>query len=321
MFRALLCLMVLTTLPAKAGNYPSRPITIVVPHAAGGPTDAVSRLVANAMSADLGQTLVVENIGGAGGTLGTARFTKAAPDGYTLMIHHIALATTATMYRDLPYDTMTAFAPIGLITDVPMTIIAREDFAPNTLAELVAHLKANGEKVTYGNAGLGSASHLCAMLFMKAIDVKLTGVPFKGTGPAMASLLGKEIDVMCDQATNTTTQIQNGKVKAYASVTPKRLPKLPDLPTAEEAGLKNLEISIWHGLYALKGTPPDVVERLTVSLRKALADPTVMARFGDLNTAPSPASDARPEVLEAKLKQEVARWADIIKDAGAFAQN
>jgi tripartite-type tricarboxylate transporter receptor subunit TctC len=321
MYRAFLCLMLLVAPPASAGNYPARPITIIVPHAAGGPTDAVSRLIANAMSADLGQTLVVENIGGAGGTLGTARFAKAAPDGHTLMVHHIALATTATMYRDLPYDTLSAFAPIGLITDVPMTIIAREDFAPGTLAELIAHLKATGEKVTYGNAGLGSASHLCAMLFMKAIGVKLTGVPFKGTGPAMASLLGKEIDVMCDQATNTTAQILGGKVKAYAAVTPQRLPKLPNLPTAQEAGMKNLEISIWHGLFALKGTPPDVVEQLAASLRKALADPVVVSRFAELNTVPSSASDARPEALEAKLKQEVARWAEIIRDAGAYAQN
>jgi tripartite-type tricarboxylate transporter receptor subunit TctC len=321
MFRAFLCLALMAALPARAENYPARPVTILVPHAAGGPTDAVSRLIANAMSADLGQTLVVENIGGAGGTLGTARFAKAAPDGYTLMVHHIALATTATMYRDLPYDTLSAFAPIGLITDVPMTIVARADFPANTLSELIAHLKANGDKVTYGNAGIGSASHLCAMLFMKAIGVKLTGVPFKGTGPAMTSLLGKEIDIMCDQATNTTPQIQSGKIKAYAAVTPSRLAKLPDLPTSREAGLPDLEISIWHGLYALKGTPPDVVEKLAASLRKALADATVVSRFADLNTAPSAASDARPEALETKLKTEVARWAEIIKEAGAYAQN
>jgi len=313
--------MLIAALPAAAETFPARPITIMVPHAAGGPTDAVSRLVAHAMTADLGQQVVIENVGGAGGTVGTARFAKAQPDGYSLMIHHISLATTATMYRNLPYDTLNAFAPIGLVTDVPMTIIARADFPPNTLAELVEHLKANRDKVTYGHAGLGSGSHLCAMLFMKTIGIKLTGVPFKGTGPAMTSLLGKEIDVMCDQTTNTTAQIQGGKVKAYAAVTPQRLAKLPDLPTVDEAGIKNLQITIWHGLFGLKGTPPEVVDRLAASLRKALADPAVISRFAELNTAPSTAAEATPAFLEKKLKDEVTRWAEIIKDAGAYAEN
>ena len=224
---------------AAAQDYPARPITIVVPAAAGGPTDTISRITAQAMSKLLGQQILIENIGGAGGTIGTRRVVRAAPDGYTLLIFHVGLATAATLYRQLPYDTKQAFAPVGLITDAPMTIIARSDFAPNTLGELIPHLKSR-EKTTIGNAGVGSAAHLCGMLFMSETNLQLTPVPYRGTAPVMNDLIGKQIDMACDQATNTTGPILGKQIKAYAVTTRARLKTLPDIPTADEAGLKDL---------------------------------------------------------------------------------
>ena len=241
---------------ASAQDYPSGPITIVVPFSAGGPTDTVTRLVAEPMSAALGQQIVVQNVGGAGGTLGATQVAKAAPDGYTLLIHHIGMSTAPSLYADLAYDPVTDFEPIGLVTSVPMTIIARKDFPPNTLEELIAYVKANADTVTYANAGIGAASHLCGMLFMSAIGTELTTVPYQGTGPAMTDLLGGQVDFMCDQTTNTTGQIQGGEVKAYAVTAPERLANLPEVPTMAEAGLPDFQLGIWHGLYAPAGTPP-----------------------------------------------------------------
>ena len=221
---------------AAAQSYPDRTITIVVPFAAGGPTDTVTRLVAEAMSKDLGQQIIVENVGGAGGTLGAGRVASAEPDGYTLLLHHIGMATSATLYRKLAYDTLNAFEYVGLVTEVPMTIVARKDLEPTDLKSLIEYAKANKDTVTVANAGIGAASHLCGMLFMSAIQTPLVTVPYKGTGPAMTDLLGGQVDIMCDQTTNTTKQIQGGTIKAYAVTTAKRLDVLPDVPTAEEAG-------------------------------------------------------------------------------------
>ncbi|PJN93995.1 hypothetical protein CNY89_17120, partial [Amaricoccus sp. HAR-UPW-R2A-40] len=222
---------------AFAQDYPTQPITIVVPFSAGGPTDTVTRLVAEPMSKALGQQVVVQNVGGAGGTLGAAQVAKAQADGYTLLLHHIGMSTAPSLYDNLTFDPVTDFAPIGLVTNVPMTIIARKDFEPDTLAELVDYVKANADTVTLANAGIGAASHLCGMLFMDAIDTPLTSVPYQGTGPAMTDLIGGQVDFMCDQTTNTTGQIAAGAVKAYAVTTPERLAALPDLPTTAEAGL------------------------------------------------------------------------------------
>ncbi len=304
---------------AQADDYPNRPITMVVPFSAGGPTDTVTRLVAEAMSKDLGQQILVENVGGAGGTLGAARVAKAEKDGYTLLLHHIGMATSAALYRKLPYDTLNAFDYVGLVTDVPMTLVARSDFEPKDLKELVAYLKANKDKVTLANAGVGAASHLCGMLFMSKIDAQLTTVPYKGTGPAMTDLVGKQVDVMCDQTTNTTNQIKAGKIKAYATTTKQRLASLPDVPTADEAGLPGFEVGVWHAIYAPKGVPPQVVERLSASLQKALKDPLVVQRFAELGTAPVSEADATPEALKAKLVSEIDRWTPVIKAAGVYA--
>lgn len=304
---------------AYADNYPSKTITMIVPFAAGGPTDTVARLVAQSMTTTLKQTVIVENVGGAGGTLGAGRVAKAAPDGYTIFLHHIGHSTAPSLYRKLSYNSIDDFAPIGLVTDVPMTFIARGDFPAKDFKELLAYVKANKTKVTYANAGIGSASHLCGMLFMTAIDTDLTTVPYKGTGPAMNDLLGGQVDFMCDQTTNTTSQIKGGKVKAYAVTTKTRVPSLPNIPTAAEAGLPGFEVAVWHALYAPKNTPKPVIDKLEAALQIALKDATVKQRFADLGTEPVAADRATPEALRAFLKAEIAKWEPIIKKAGVYA--
>jgi tripartite-type tricarboxylate transporter receptor subunit TctC len=316
-FFTALFIMLLPSL-AVAQTYPERPITIVVPFSAGGPTDTVTRLVADAMSKDLGQQIVVENVTGAGGTLGAGRVAKAAPDGYTLLLHHIGMATSATLYRKLAYKPLEAFEYVGLVTEVPMVIVGRKDLEPKDLKSLIEYVKANKDKVTYAHAGVGAASHLCGMLFMSKIETPLTTVPYKGTGPALTDLIGGQVDLLCDQTTNTTNQIKSGEIKAYATTSEERLPTLPDVPTAKEQGL-DIEVAVWHGLYAPKGTPKAIVERLAASLQKALQDETVKSRFASLGTAPVPLDQAQPAALEAKLKGEIDRWRPVIQAAGQYA--
>jgi tripartite-type tricarboxylate transporter receptor subunit TctC len=305
---ALAAVLTLAAVPASAQDYPSKAITIMVPAAAGGPTDTISRVTAQAMSKVLGQQMLIENVGGAGGTIGTGRVVRAAPDGYTLLIFHVGLATAATLYRQLPYDTRQAFAPVGLITDAPMTIVARNDFPPNALNELLSHLKSR-DKTTLGNAGIGSAAHLCGMLFMS----------YRGTGPVMNDLIGKQIDMGCDQATNTTGPILGKQIKAYAVTTKSRLKTLPDVPTADEAGLKGFELNIWHGIFAPKGTPPAIVQKLSAALQTALKQPDVAKRFNDISTTPVAEDRATPEAAQSTLRSEIDRWAPIIKAAGQYA--
>ncbi len=305
---------------AFAQDFPTGPITIVVPFAAGGPTDTVTRLIAEPMSETLGQQIVVQNVAGAGGTLGATQVANADADGHTLLVHHIGMSTAPSLYADLSYDPTTAFETIGLVTNVPMTIVARKDFEPETLAELVDYAKANAESVLLANAGIGAASHLCGLLFMNALGVQLTEVPYQGTGPAMTDLLGGNVDVMCDQTTNTTGQIKGGEVKAYAVTTPERLEALPDLPTTAEAGLEGMEVGVWHGLYAPAGTPEDVVAELSAALQAALASEEVAARFAELGTAPVPAEQATPEAHATYLADQIALWRPIIEAAGVAPQ-
>jgi len=309
----------LISVSANAQTYPERTITMVVPFSAGGPTDTVARLVAESMSKDLGQQIIVENVGGAGGTLGAGRVAQADPDGYTVLLHHIGMATSATLYRKLAYDTLNAFEYVGLVTEVPMTIVARKDFEPTDLKGLIDYVKANKDTVTVANAGIGAASHLCGMMFMSAIETPVVTVPYKGTGPAMTDLLGGQVDIMCDQTTNTTKQILGGTIKAYAVTSPARLPVLPDVPTAAEGGLADFQVGIWHGVYAPKGTPAEAVERLSKALQVALKDPNVAARFAELGTVPSSEADATPAALKAKLEGEIARWKPVIEAAGQYA--
>ena len=312
-------LVVLAT-TASAQDYPTGPITIVVPFAAGGPTDTVTRLVAEPMSKVLGQQIVVQNVGGAGGTLGATQVAKAAPDGYTLLLHHIGMSTAPSLYPDLAFDPVKDFVPIGLVTSVPMTIIARKDFPPNTLQELIDYVKANADTVTYANAGIGAASHLCGMLFMSATGTELTTVPYQGTGPAMTDLLGGQVDFMCDQTTNTTGQIRGGEVKAYAVTSPERLANLPDVPTAAEAGLPDFTLGVWHGLYAPAGTPEAALAKLGDALKTAVADPTVGERFAELGTAPAAPDEVTPEALGQMLADQIALWKPLIEAAGTKAQ-
>ena len=303
---------------ALAQDYPTKPITVVVPFSAGGPTDTVARLIAEVMSTDLGQQVVVQNVGGAGGTLGAGQVATAPNDGYTLLLHHIGMSTAPTLYRSLPYDPTTDFAPIGLITSVPMTLVARKDFEPTTLAELMDYIKANGENVTYAHAGIGSASQLCGMLLMDALDTQMTTVPYQGAGPAMTDIIGGQIDMICDQSTNTTSQIQAGEVKAYAVTSLNRLNNLPDLPTTKEGGLA-LEIGVWHGLYAPAGTDAAIIARLEASLKVALADETVISRFAELGTYPVTAEEATPAALTQTLASQIEMWRAVIEAAGVYA--
>ncbi|MFC4168551.1 tripartite tricarboxylate transporter substrate-binding protein [Teichococcus aestuarii] len=300
-------------------NYPSRTISIIVPFAAGGPTDTVTRLVAEVMARDLGQSVVVENVGGAGGTLGAGRVAQARPDGYTLLLHHIGMGTTPTLYRRLPYDPVGGFEPIGLVTEVPMTVIARKDLPASNLAELVALVRKEKTGINYANAGIGAASHLCGLLLQKAIDAPMTTVPYRGTGPAMTDLIAGTVDVMCDQTTNTTSHIRAGAVKAYSVTTPQRLASLPDVPTGAEAGLPGMEVTIWHGLYAPKGTPVEIQERLSKALQAALRDERLVQRFADLGTEPVSQDRATPAAHKAFWAADIAKWRPVIQAAGQYA--
>ncbi|WP_421988427.1 tripartite tricarboxylate transporter substrate binding protein BugD [Roseococcus sp.] len=305
--------------PASAQSFPTRTITVIVPFAAGGPTDTVARLVAEQIGRDLGQTVVIENVGGAGGTLGAQRTAVARPDGYNLLIHHIGMSTIPTLYRRLAYDAVNGFEPVGLITEVPMTIIGKRNLPANNLQELVTLVRREGQGINLANAGVGAASHLCGLLFQSSLNVQLTTVPYRGTGPAMNDLVGGTVDLMCDQTTNTTEHIRANTVRAYAVTTPTRLSSLPDLPTANEAGMPGFEVSVWHGLYAPRGTPTEVVARLSRALQVALREPGLVRRFQDLGTEPVAQERATPEAHRAFWTADIARWRPVIQAAGQFA--
>jgi tripartite-type tricarboxylate transporter receptor subunit TctC len=304
---------------AAAQAYPNKPVTLVVPFAAGGPTDVVARALGQAMGKHLGQPVVVENKLGAGGTLAAGYVAKAAPDGYTLFIHHNGMATAPALYRKLPFNPLTDFEYVGQVVDVPMTLLGRKDLPPRTLQELIAFLKANASKMSLAHAGLGAVSQLCGMLFQQAIGLELQTVPYKGTAPAMNDLLGGQVDVLCDQTTQTTQHIKAGSVKLYGVTTPRRIKALPDAPTLDEQGLKGFQVVVWHGIYAPKGTPQPVLERVNAALRVALKDPTVLQRMAELGAEIVPESKQNPEALRSWLKTEIDRYAVAIKAAGVYA--
>ena len=304
---------------AHAQQYPTKPVSIIVPFAAGGPTDTVARVMAQAMSKPMGGQVMVENRPGPGGIIGAEYVAKASPDGYTILLHHIGMSTAPALYRQLRFNPLKDYEYIGLINEVPMTLVARGNFPAKDFKELLAYLKANSKKVNYANAGLGAASHLCGMLFMSAIETDLTTVPYKGTAPAMNDLVGGQVDLMCDQTTNTTAQIKGGKIKVYGVTTKVRVPSLKDVPTLDEQGLKGFEVSVWHAFYAPAKTPKPVVDKLVSALQEALRDPIVKQRFNDLGTDPVDPARATPQVLGAFLKAEIDKWAPIIKKAGVYA--
>ena len=298
-------------------SYPARPITLLVPAAAGGPTDTVARLVAESMNRTLGQTVVVENVGGAGGTIGMTRVAAAAPDGYMIAVWHIAHATAPSLYPALKYDVVNDFDHLGRITDVPMTLVSRTGIPAKNVTEVIDWMRKENDKVTYGHAGIGSASHLCMLMLSKELRIQPRGVGYRGTGPAMNDLLGNQFDVMCDQTTNTTNQIKDGKIRGYAVTTKAKVPSLPELPTLDSGPLKGFEVSAWHALWAPKGLPKDVTDKLVNALQVALKDAKVIDRFASLGTVPVPMEQATPAALKAHLAAEVPRWSEVIKAAGA----
>ena len=304
---------------ASAQTYPTKPVTMIVPFAAGGPTDTVARTLGAIMAKSLGQSVIIENVGGAGGTIGVGRVVAAPNDGYTVLLMHIGISTAPSLYRTLKYDVNKDLEPVSLVTEVPMTMIGKLAFPPKDLKELVAYVKANKDKVSYANSGVGSASHLCGMLFMSAIQTDVLTVPYKGTAPAMTDLLGGQVDFMCDQSTNTTSQIKGGKVKAYAVTSLTRVPSLPDLPTLDEAGLKGFNVGVWHGIWTPKGTPKAVNDKLLKAVQDALKDDGVKARFAELGAAPEPFARQNSEALRTHLAAEISKWAPIIKKAGVYA--
>ena len=307
--------------PALAA-YPDKPITVVVPFAAGGPTDKVARDLAEVLRKGLNnQTVVIENVGGAGGTLGAAKVAKAAPDGYTFLLHHIGMATSPALYRNMPYKTLDDFEYVGMVNEVPMTLIGKPSLPATNWAELRKWIDANKGKINLANAGLGAASHLCGLLFQQAVGVDMTTVPYKGTAPAMTDLLGGQVDLLCDQSTNTSGQIEAGKVKAFAVTTSKRLstPALAKLPTLDESGLKGFNVTIWHGLYAPKGTPKAVLDTMNAALKGALKDADFIKRQEALGAVII--TDARVNPAEHKkfVEAEIAKWGPVIKAAGQYA--
>lgn len=304
---------------AAAQAYPTKPVSLVVPFAAGGPTDIVARTLAAAMTKSLGQTVLVENKTGAGGTLAPNYVAKAAPDGYTFLIHHNGMSTAPALYRKLAYNPMTDFEYVGQVVDVPMTLIARKDMPAKNLQELMTYVKANSSKINLANAGLGAVSHLCGMLFQTALGVELTTVPFQGTAPALNALLGGQVDILCDQTTQTTQHIKAGTVKLYGVTTKQRIKALPDAPTLDEGGLKDFEVIVWHGVYAPKGTPPAIIEKFGNAMRAAIKDPAFANRMTDLGAEIAPESKQTPEGLRTWLQSEINKWGPVIRAAGVYA--
>jgi len=305
---------------AQAQAFPdNKPVTMVVPFAAGGPTDVVARMLAIPMGKALGTTVTVEKTVGAGETIASARVARSAPTGHTIYLHHMGMATAVSLYRKLSFDPLKDFEYIGQVVDVPMTLLARKDFPANNYAELISYIKTNKDKVSLANAGLGAVSHLCGLLFMSSIGVDLTTVPYKGTGPAMNDLLGGQVDLLCDQTTQTVPMIKENRIKVYGVTTTKRLSALPNVPTLDEQGNKGFEVKVWHGMYAPKGTPKDAIDKLNAALRAALNDPSVKQRLADLSSEIPPMDKITPEGLRTHLEAEIKKWGPVITKAGIYA--
>ncbi len=307
------------TAQVGAQNYPTKPVTLIVPFAAGGPTDIVARQLAQAMAKSIGGTVLVENKPGAGGTLAVEYVAKSAADGYNVLIHHIGMSTAPALYRTLRFNPMTDFEYIGQVVDVPMTLVANNSFPPKNYAELIPYLKANRDKVNYANAGLGAASHLCGLLFMSTIEVDLQTIPYKGTAPAMTDLQGGQVQLLCDQSTQTTSLINTGRIKAYGVTTKEKVSSLPNLATLDSQGLKGFDLAVWHGVYAPKGTPKTVTDKLNASLQAALKDPGFQAAMDKLGAIIVPQAKQTPDGLRNFLKAEIDKWTPIIKKAGQYA--
>ena len=317
--RFVLALLAFTAIGAAAQTYPSRGINLIVPFAAGGPSDALARLIAQSMSATLGQQVAIDNVTGAGGTLGAAKSAQARPDGYNLLLSHIGQSASVTLYRKLPYDPVGAFDSIGLIAEVPMVVVGRKDLPPKDIGELITYIKSNKDKITYGNGGVGSASHFCGLLLMSALQAEMTTVSYRGSAPAMLDVLGGRLDLLCDQTTTTTSHMRAATIRGYAVTMKTRVPAAPELPTLSEAGLRDFDLSVWYGLVAPKGTPKPIVDQLAAALRTALTDATVVKRLAEFGAQPVSPDRATPEGAAAFLRADVTKWAPVIKAAGVYA--
>jgi tripartite-type tricarboxylate transporter receptor subunit TctC len=312
-------LSLLTTLPASGQTFPERPITLIVPFVAGGGADAVGRVVAEGMRVHLKQPVVVENVGGAGGTLGAARGARAQPDGYTLTLTHLGQAASATLYRKLPYDPIGDFEPISVVAIVPMVVVGPKTASAKDITELAAQIRSKKDGMTIANGGIGSGSHFCGMLFMTALKTQMQVVPYKSAAPAMNDVLGGRVDVMCDQVTTAGAQVKAGTVKGFAVTTKARLPGLPELPTLSETVLPGFELGIWIGIAAPKGTPQPILERLASAWKAALADPTVVKRLDDFGTQPAEKELLEPARFKAYFRTEADKWRPIIVESGTYA--
>jgi tripartite-type tricarboxylate transporter receptor subunit TctC len=317
--RSLAMLGLIVAAAAGAQEYPTKPVVVVVPFAAGGPTDTLGRHLAAVMSKSLKQQVLIDNTVGAGGTIAAGKVARAKPDGYMVLLAHIGMSTAPALYRKLAFNPLTDFEYIGQIADVPMTVIARKNLPPDNFKDFIPYVKQNKSKLNYGNAGLGAASHLCGLLLLSALEADVQTVPFNGTGPAMTALLGGQIDFMCDQTTNTTGQILAGGVKVYGVTSAKRIASLPQVPTLAEQGLKGFEVVVWHGLYAPKGTPKPVLDKLNAALKVAVQDASFKEGLAKLGAAPVSADKATPDSLQKHLKAEIDRWGPVIKKAGIYA--
>jgi tripartite-type tricarboxylate transporter receptor subunit TctC len=318
---AVLLFAFLAALPAGAQEtYPNRTVTIISPFPPGGASDYLTRTLADALRQRLNETVVVQNIGGAGGSVGTLQAARAKPDGYTLLLHHLGLSTLPALYKKLNFDPQAAFEPIGLFAEAPMVMLARKEFAPRDFKELLAHVRANRDKLTIASAGMGSVTHLCGILFQQETGVPLTVVQYKGGGPAILDVRSGQVDLICDLPTTNAGMIRNGDLRAYALMAPKRMASLPDIPTSAEVGMPGLDIAVWFGLYAPKGTPRPIIETLAKALRSTVQDPAVAAQLAKIETNLEAPELATPEALRARLDQQIKLWGPIIEKAGVQAE-
>lgn len=306
--------------PAMADDYPSRPITMVVPYPAGGPSDVVARIIADGMSKVLGQSIVIENVGGAGGTIGTGRVAEAHPDGYALLAASMGSHVSApALYPNLKYDSTRDFEPIGLTLHAPAAIVAKKDFPANNLKEFIAYLKKNGDSVKEAHGGVGASSHMACLLFNSVVGIKPSLVAYRGTGPALNDVIGGHVDFFCEQVVSVKGAVKGGTVKAFVVSGNERSPALPDVPSAKEAGIPDFGINIWSAVFAPKGTPKPIVDKLTAALDKALDDPALQRRFVELGGTVPPKAHRGPAPLAALLKSDIGRWDPILKTAAASA--
>jgi len=300
--------------------YPEKQLTIVVPYPPGGSTDVLGRILAQSISKDLGQAVIIENTGGAGGTIGAAKVAKAGPDGYILLFHNMAQASAPALYAKLPYDPATDFMPIGMVTEVPMVLVARKDFPAESLQGFIDYVRANPDKVNFANAGIGATSNLCEVMMKSTLGASWLSVSYKGTGPALNDLLAGQVDVICDQPASTLQHIRAGSIKALAVANKERISSLPTTPTFSQSGMPGFQLSVWHALYAPKDTPKSVIDRLTKALNNALKDPVLVRRFGEMDASVATPAIANPSYASKFLLTDIERWKVAMKNAGVKPQ-